>query len=104
MRGVLAVVLVLTGCATAFERVSAVKTLPEAREALGRTQLVAVNQHSPTAESWYFDWQHCILFVGGRRRWTKSIEETGVKNAERKTVDCSLEAFEKEHGPIEQSR
>lgn len=85
--------MLLSGCATAFDRVTKVKTLDEAKTALEGAAPTVINQHPPNAEAWYFGWQHCVLFIDGVRRWSKSVSQTGVKASEAATVDCSLEAF-----------
>ncbi len=85
--------MLLSGCATAYDRVTKVKTLEEAKVALQGSAPTVINQHPPNAEAWYFGWQHCVLFIDGVQRWSKSVEQTGVKASEAATVDCSLEAF-----------
>lgn len=89
----LCVLMLLSGCATAYDRVMMVKTLEEAKTALQGAAPTVINQHPPNAEAWYFGWQRCVLFIDGIHRWSKSVEQTGVKASEAATVDCSLEAF-----------
>ena len=80
----------LAGCVTPYERVKDLKTIEAARAELGRTQLVAINQFPPNGEAWYFDWQHCVLYVDGKFRMSMAITQTG--KGPKETVECSPEA------------
>ena len=89
------------GCATAYERVAATKSIAEAQQALGSERPTAVNPYPPRAEAWYFGWQHCVLFIDGKLRWSKSVTQTGVGFYEKDTVDCSVRKWEAENGPLD---
>lgn len=96
MRAWMVFVVIMSGCATTFERVVAVKTLDEAKAILGAEKPTAINEHPPNAESWYFGWQQCVLFIDGKQRLTKTVSQTGVARADLATVDCSLDAFKEQ--------
>jgi hypothetical protein len=85
----LLLLVLLQGCATTFDRVQAARTLDEARAALRGEAPTAITPYPPNAEAWYFGWQRCVLFVDGKKRLVRTMEETGVAFAKRGTVDCS---------------
>lgn len=91
MKRALLLMMVLTGCTSAFERVKKAHHIRAARDELNGYE-PSIVKLGPDAEAWYFGKTECVLFVNGRLVQSKSsrTEKTGdnVKPSEEEAVLC----------------